>query len=187
MQDIQTQSIAIGDGLDAAKSPPATVLTQMGRRLQQFDFRVQNLALRPTGTYSVVTVCLAEVDGSSGAAVLFQSKDGFDWRFVTVLETLQNNQHGKMWECPDFFPLDGKQVWMLGPMEMLPRAGVPQWSQRDCLHRQLRRIATHTFTLEKTKMMDVLDFTTPPDHPLPRMATPHRVTTWLQDLVGHRG
>ena len=26
-----------------------------------------------------------------------------------------------MWECPDFFPLDGKQVLMLGPMEMLPK------------------------------------------------------------------
>ena len=32
-----------------------------------------------------------------------------------------NNQYGKMWECPDFFPLDGKQVLMLGPMEMLPK------------------------------------------------------------------
>ena len=33
----------------------------------------------------------------------------------TVLERC-NNQYGKMWECPDFFPLDGKQVLMLGPM-----------------------------------------------------------------------
>ena len=31
-----------------------------------------------------------------------------------------HNQYGKMWECPDFFPLDGKQVLITSPQEMSP-------------------------------------------------------------------
>ena len=60
----------------------------------KFDFRDPKIWREADGTYSVVTVCRAE-DGS-GAAALFQSKDGFDWHFVTVLERC-NNQYGKMW------------------------------------------------------------------------------------------
>lgn len=113
MRDIQTQSIAIGDGLNYEKPACNPVLTQkdLPEGFSKFDFRDPKIWRETDGTYSAVTVCLAE-DGS-GAAVLFQSKDGFDWHFVTVLERC-NNQYGKMWECPDFFPLDGKQVLMLG-------------------------------------------------------------------------
>ena len=97
-----------------------------------------------------MTVALTE-DGS-GAAVLFQSKDGFDWHFVTVLAR-NNNVYGKMWECPDFFPLDGKHVLMVGPMEMRPSgefhnghnviAFVGSYDEK-----------THTFTREQVQLVD---------------------------------
>ena len=96
MRDIQTQSIAIGDGLDYEKPACNPVLTQkdLPEGFSKFDFRDPKIWREADGTYSAVTVCLAE-DGS-GAAALFQSKDGFDWHFVTVLERC-NNQYGKMW------------------------------------------------------------------------------------------
>ena len=31
-----------------------------------------------------------------------------------------HNRFGKMWECPDFFPLDGKWVLLTSPQDMLP-------------------------------------------------------------------
>ena len=119
MRDIQTQSVAVGDGLNYEKPACNPVLTQkdLPQGFSKFDFRDPKIWREADGTYSAVTVALTE-DGS-GAAVLFQSKDGFDWHFVTVLERC-NNVYGKMWECPDFFPLDGKHVLMLGPMEMRP-------------------------------------------------------------------
>ena len=85
MRDIQTQSIAIGDGLDYEKPACNPVLTQkdLPEGFSKFDFRDPKIWREADGTYSAVTVCLAE-DGS-GAAALFQSKDGFDWHFVTVL------------------------------------------------------------------------------------------------------
>ena len=58
-----------------------------------------------------------------------------------------------MWECPDFFPLDGKQVLMLGPMEMLPKGEFHNG------HNVIAFIgsydeATHTFTKENVQLMD---------------------------------
>ena len=61
MRDIQTQSIAIGDGLDYEKPACNPVLTQkdLPEGFSKFDFRTQDLA-GADGTYSAVTVCLAE-------------------------------------------------------------------------------------------------------------------------------
>lgn len=39
--------------------------------------------------------------------------------FVRTLDAC-HNQYGKMWECPDFFPLDGRQVLITSPQEMSP-------------------------------------------------------------------
>ena len=152
MRDIQTQSIAIGDGLDYEKPACNPVLTQkdLPEGFSKFDFRDPKIWREADGTYSAVTVCLAE-DGS-GAAVLFQSKDGFDWHFVTVLERC-NNQYGKMWECPDFFPLDGKQVLMLGPMEMLPKGEFHNGHNVIAFIGSYDK-ATHTFTKENVQLMD---------------------------------
>lgn len=127
MRDIQTQSVAVGDGLDYEKPACNPVLTQkdLPEGYSKFDFRDPKIWREADGTYSAVTVALTE-DGS-GAAVLFQSKDGFDWHFVTVLAR-NNNVYGKMWECPDvivalelaFLLLDGNA----GPVaDILVRTG----------------------------------------------------------------
>ncbi len=152
MRDIQTQSIAIGDGLDYEKPACNPVLTQkdLPEGFSKFDFRDPKIWREADGTLPVVTVCRAEDD--SGAAALFQSADGFDWHFVTVLERC-NNQYGKMWECPDFFPLDGKQVLMLGPMEMLPKGEFHNGHNVIAFIGSYDQ-ATHTFTKENVQLMD---------------------------------
>ena len=45
--------------------------------------------------------------------------ENFRGEFVRTLDR-SYNQYGKMWECPDFFPLDGKQVLLTSPQEMNP-------------------------------------------------------------------
>ena len=55
----------------------------------------------------------------SGAVLLYQSADGLKWDYVRTLDAC-HNQYGKMWECPDFFPLDGRQVLITSPQEMYP-------------------------------------------------------------------
>ena len=56
--------------------------------------------------------------------------DGFHWEYVTILDA-SRGEYGVMWECPDFFELDGKQVLMVGPMEMQARDEFPQRALRD--------------------------------------------------------
>ena len=55
-------------------------------------------------------------DGS-GAILLFESEDALHWRFASVLASC-HNQFGKMWECPDFFCLDGRHVLLASPQDM---------------------------------------------------------------------
>ena len=115
----QTQCLAVGDGRDYEKYAGNPVLTakDLPEGCSPFDFRDPKIWREPDGSYRVVTVTRAE-DGS-GAVLLFESRDGFTWAFKSVLERCQN-QYGKMWECPDFFPLDGRHVLLVSPMEMRP-------------------------------------------------------------------
>ena len=69
------------------------------------------------GTYCCV-VGNRPADGS-GQILLYTSPDGFRWKFKSVLAA-NNNRFGKMWECPDFFRLDGKWSFLTSPQDMLP-------------------------------------------------------------------
>jgi beta-fructofuranosidase len=57
--------------------------------------------------------------GKGGAVLLYESKDLHRWKYVQPLITrrLESRagatdpvENGEMWECPDFFPLDGKYL-----------------------------------------------------------------------------
>lgn len=55
-----------------------------------------------------------------GAILLYRSNDGFSWEFESTM--IENDgTFGIMWECPDFFTLDGKQVLIVSPQDMLPQ------------------------------------------------------------------
>ncbi len=117
MEEYQTQCVAVGDGVNYEKYPGNPVLD--GKDLPEgnsmLDFRDPKLWLEPDGTYRCV-VGNRTADGS-GAALLFESPDGFHWHYAATLDACRN-EYGRMWECPDFFPLDGKQVLLTSPQEM---------------------------------------------------------------------
>ncbi len=70
------------------------------------------------GTYNcVVGNCRTDGDGQ---VLLFHSEDGFHWEFQKILVS-NNHRFGRMWECPDFFQLDGKWVLLTSPQDMLPQ------------------------------------------------------------------
>ncbi len=116
-RDLQTQCLAVGDGLDYEKCPQNPVLPGdvLPEGFSRQDFRDPKMFRRPDGSYGCVVGCRTE-DGS-GAILLFESADGFAWHFVTVLDRCWN-EFGRMWECPDFFPLGDKQILMVSPQDM---------------------------------------------------------------------
>ena len=119
ISEIQTQCLAMGDGVDYQKYAGNPVITSadLPEGGSKADFRDPKLWLDEDGNYYAV-VSNRSADGS-GAILLYQSPDAIRWKYLSVLDA-SRNEYGKMWECPDFFPLEGKHVILVSPMEMPP-------------------------------------------------------------------
>lgn len=120
IKTVQTQCLAVGDGVDYDKFEQNPVLdgNDLPEGCSRSDFRDPKMWQKADGTYCCV-VGNRPADGS-GQILLFTSPDGFSWSFKKILAS-NNNRFGKMWECPDFFELDGKGVLLVSPQDMFPQ------------------------------------------------------------------
>lgn len=119
-RELQTQCVAVGDGLDYRKYGQNPVIdgAALPAGLSRNDFRDPKVWREANGSLRCVA---GTCDGEHlGRILLFGSPDGFDWKFEGVLAE-NDGRLGRMWECPDFFPLDGKHVLLVSPQDMLPR------------------------------------------------------------------
>ena len=118
-EELQTQCIAVGDGLDYHKyeNNPVIDVTKLPDGLSRNDFRDPKIWRDEDGNYRcVVGSCRAN---RNGAILQYISKDALHWEFESIL--IENDgRFGRMWECPDYFTLDGKQVLLCSPQDMLP-------------------------------------------------------------------
>ena len=119
LESFQTQCVAVGDGVDYEKyeGNPVIDSKDIPDGGSKVDFRDPKLWREEDGTYRCV-VGNRTADGS-GAVLLYRSEDGFHWTYVGVVDA-SHNEYGRMWECPDFFPLGEKQILMVSPQEMVP-------------------------------------------------------------------
>ena len=83
--------------------------------------------------------------------ILFRSDDCFGWEYDKVLFE-DHRKIGVMWECPNFFDLDGKQILIASPMDMHAEADeaigsvrFPQGSNVCCIAGEYDE-ETETFT-----------------------------------------
>lgn len=118
--EVQKQCLAVGDGTDYEKYENNPVLDErdLPEGSSRFDFRDPKMWRKKDGTYCAL-IGSRPADGS-GQVLLYTSGDGFHWQYKKVLAA-NNDRFGKMWECPDFFELDGKGVLIVSPQDMLPR------------------------------------------------------------------
>ena len=139
-RETQAQCVAFGDGKDFEKSllNPVIRHAHLPEGYSEFDFRDPKV-WREDGKYRMVVANRHEE--KQGAILLMESADGLDWRFVGEIDA-SRKEYGRMWECPDFFPLDGTQVLLVSPQEMHAReefhAGfgtvciLGDWREKDC-------------------------------------------------------
>lgn len=116
---LQNQSIAIGDGTEYRKIDNNPVVTgdMLPDGLSREDFRDPKV-WQENGTYYMVA---GTVDGEKkGQVVLFYSRDLMNWSFESVLAK-NDKDYGGVWECPDFFRLDGSDVLLVSPIEMMAK------------------------------------------------------------------
>ncbi|RSK54658.1 sucrose-6-phosphate hydrolase [Bacillus canaveralius] len=65
----------------------------------------------------------AQTLSEQGAAVLFSSEDLYQWKHLGIIAGSGLNglsEFGYMWECPDLFELDGKDVLLVSPQGLEP-------------------------------------------------------------------
>lgn len=161
MEEIQTQCLAAGDGVDYEKWPQNPVLTDadLPDGGSAVDFRDPKVWKDTDGVYRLV-VGNRTPDGS-GAVLLYESGNGVSWRLAATLDA-SRNQYGRMWECPDFFPLDGKQVLLACPQDMSP-IGL-EFHAGNCTMCLIGEYdeKTHTFRREAVQAVDYgIDFYAP--------------------------
>lgn len=112
----QSQCIAVGDGLTYEKLEQNPVITAgllpEGSSLE--DFRDPKI-WKEDGIFYLVAGSRHE-DGS-GQIALFSAEKLDQWKFCSILAR-SANLHGSMWECPDFFALDGEHVLIISPQDM---------------------------------------------------------------------
>lgn len=117
-RELQAQCVAFGDGIDfekAACNPVIRPTDLPDAKYSPHDFRDPKVWLAGDGIlYMVVANRHADRQGS---ILLYRSANGLKWEFVTEMDS-SGNALGRMWECPDFFHLDGYDVLIASPQEM---------------------------------------------------------------------
>lgn len=112
----QVQCLAKGDGLDYRKCQgnPVITGTDLPEGCSTEDFRDPKVWKEEDGYYLVVGNRAAD---GFGQVLLYHSENLEQWKFLTVLDQ-SSGKYGGMWECPDFFSLDGKQILLVSPQNM---------------------------------------------------------------------
>ncbi len=120
LRDVQTQNLAVGDGVNYRKYTKNPVLTaaDLPAGGSREHFRDPKMWRESDGSYRMVAVNLAAEGG--GQVLLYRSDDGLRWEYVGVVAE-NRGRIGAMWECPDLFTLDGTDVLLASAQDMLPR------------------------------------------------------------------
>ena len=133
---VQTQNLAFGDGEEYEKYAGNPVLTEadLPEGGSRYDFRDPKVWQMPDGSYRALVANDFEQDSASvlsgmtgepiegldegGRMLLYRSDDLIHWEFVRVFAE-NHGRLGLMWECPDFFELDGQYVLLGSAQDML--------------------------------------------------------------------
>ena len=119
LKKIQTQNLAFGDGVDYRKFEGNPVITaaDLPEGGSRFDFRDPKLWACEGGGYR----CIVANDhiGEGGRMLLYRSDDLAHWTLERVVAE-NRGRLGLMWECPDLFTLDGREVLLASAQDMLP-------------------------------------------------------------------
>jgi len=147
---LQLQCIAFGNGTSYEKywGNPVIAEDMLPEGGDPHEFRDPKIWQEKDGTFRAA---IANHNESRGAQILlYRSDNGLKWEFVKVLADTQmdladaKGKPGWMWECPDFFHLEGKDILMTGTMgEVHTICRIGEYDRR-----------TETFTEESWQSME---------------------------------
>ncbi len=110
---VQTQCIAIGDGINYEKLPENPVLAEndLPEEFSPYDFRDPKVWQKEDGSYRMLCAAMTK-DGKDTAYLMFESADALHWHFerVFVRNSALPEAIGTTFECPDFFTMNHQGV-----------------------------------------------------------------------------
>lgn len=160
-KEYQQQAIAIGDGKEYVKyeANPVISTSQLPEGYSIVDFRDPKIWLGTDNIYRVL-IGAKDLEGL-GALLLYTSTDCIHWNFKKVFLKNDGN-YGKMWECPDFFQINGKGVVIVSPQDMLPEGFEYHNGNGTVCFIGNYDEETDTFEIEKNQCVDYgIDFYAP--------------------------
>lgn len=115
-EQYQAQCIAVGDGKTYTKLEQNPVITadMLPKGCNVHDFRDPKIWEKDGSFYAIMG---SKNEANDGQVVIFQSKDLKNWEYVSSLDRSEH-RYGAMWECPDFFELEGQDVLLISPQFM---------------------------------------------------------------------
>lgn len=160
-KEYQQQAIAIGDGKEYVKyeANPVISTSQLPEGYSIVDFRDPKIWLGTDNIYRVL-IGAKDLEGL-GTLLLYTSTDCIHWNFKKVFLKNDGN-YGKMWECPDFFQIEGKGVVVVSPQDMLPEGFEYHNGNGTVCFIGNYDEETDTFEIEKNQCVDYgIDFYAP--------------------------
>ena len=120
VREVQTQNLAFGNGVDYVKYEGNPILTERDLPAggSRYDFRDPKIWQMQDGSYRALIA--NNHIGEGGQMLLFRSADALHWTLEGPIAE-NHNRIGLMWECPDFFHLDGYDVLLASAQDMLPK------------------------------------------------------------------
>ena len=130
---LQTQCLAVSEETDDGlveyvkyEGNPVIIADDLPDHCDPYEFRDPYVWRASDDTYRMLAAAGRTGDiGEDGnyhtdkgtQLLMFRSEKGFDWEYGKVLFE-DHRRIGVMWECPNFFELDGKQILIASPMDM---------------------------------------------------------------------
>lgn len=107
----QVQNLAFSDdGIHFEKYKNNPIIAKQPKGITA-NFRDPKVWERDGKYYLIVG---SEDEDKKGRALLYSSEDLIHWEFLTTVATSKGNQ-GEVWECPDLFRLNGKDILLTSP------------------------------------------------------------------------
>lgn len=117
-QVYQNQCLAMGDGVTYKKLETNPVITgdMMPESFSKEHFRDPKIWQEKDGYYLLAG---NKTEDGVPQVILFHSDNLTNWKYVSVLARDNTGDYGTMWECPDFFNLDGQHILIASPQDMM--------------------------------------------------------------------
>ena len=121
------------------KHPENPVIADSPPGMEVEGFRDPFVWREADGWYCVIG---SGIVGVGGNILLYRSQDLVHWKYLHELCRGEVDETGRMWECPNFFPLGDKHVLLISPIPL-----------RKVLY-LIGEYRDHRFTPERTEIVD---------------------------------